>query len=86
MAGTNGRVLIYGEAARARSWWPTPSTRSAARRAAVVEVNCAAIPRRADRERAVWGTSRAASQRHETKIGKFQKADGGTLFLTKWAI
>jgi len=55
--------------------------RSACAPPSVRRVNCAAIPRRADRERAVRPHQGSFTSAHETKIGKFQKADGGTLFL-----
>ena len=83
MAGTNGRVLIYGESGTGKELVAHAlHAIEPARRRAVCRSELRRDSRRADRERAVRPSSRAASPaRTKTKIGKFQKADGGTLFL-----
>src|SRR5438477_12025284 len=82
MAGTNGRVLIYGERGHGKELVAHAlhfqSTRA---QEAFIEVNCAAIPEDLI-ESELFGHNRGSfTSAHESKIGKFQKADRGTLFL-----
>jgi len=83
MAGTNGRVLIYGESGTGKELVGPrhPRAQPARRAAGSLEVNCAAIPEELI-ESELFGHIKASfTSAHETKIGKFQKADVGTLFL-----
>src|SRR5437660_5907539 len=82
MAGTNGRVLIYGESGTGKEL-VAHAIHSLSRRAEepFIEVNCAAIPEELI-ESELFGHNRGSfTSAHESKIGKFQKADRGTLFL-----
>jgi len=82
MAGTNGRVLIYGESGTGKEL-VAHALHSMSPRAAepFVEVNCAAIPEELI-ESELFGHSKGSfAGAVEAKIGKFQKADAGTLFL-----
>ena len=82
MAGTNGRVLIYGESGTGKEL-VAHALHALSPRAAepFVEVNCAAIPEELI-ESELFGHSKGSfTSAHENKIGKFQKADSGTLFL-----
>jgi len=82
MAGTNGRVLIYGESGTGKEL-VAHAIHAMSQRAEepFIEVNCAAIPEDLI-ESELFGHSRGSfASAHEAKIGKFQKADRGTLFL-----
>src|SRR5438067_7547766 len=82
MAGTNGRVLIYGESGTGKEL-VAHAIHALSLRASepFIEVNCAAIPEDLI-ESELFGHSRGSfTSAHESKIGKFQKADRGTLFL-----
>ncbi len=82
MAGTNGRVLIYGESGTGKelvahaihSMSPRVSE-------AFVEVNCATIPEEMIESELFGHRKGAFAGAAEDKVGKFQKADGGSLFL-----
>jgi len=82
MAGTNGRVLIYGESGTGKELVAHAIHALSARaEEAFIEVNCAAIPEDLI-ESELFGHDRGSfSNAHDAKIGKFQKADRGTLFL-----
>jgi two-component system, NtrC family, nitrogen regulation response regulator NtrX len=82
MAGTNGRVLIYGESGTGKELVAHAMHALSPRAGeAFVEVNCAAIPEELI-ESELFGHSKGSfTSAHENKIGKFQKADAGTLFL-----
>jgi two-component system nitrogen regulation response regulator NtrX len=82
MAGTNGRVLIYGESGTGKEL-VAHAIHALSGRAEepFIEVNCAAIPEDLI-ESELFGHNRGSfTSAHESKIGKFQKADRGTLFL-----
>jgi two-component system, NtrC family, nitrogen regulation response regulator NtrX len=82
MAGTNGRVLIYGESGTGKEL-VAHAIHSLSTRAEepFIEVNCAAIPEELI-ESELFGHRRGSfTSAHESKVGKFQKADRGTLFL-----
>jgi two-component system nitrogen regulation response regulator NtrX len=82
MAGTNGRVLIFGESGTGKELVAHAIHAMSLRHAGpFVEVNCAAIPEELI-ESELFGHSKGSfTNAHESKIGKFQKADGGTIFL-----
>src|SRR6266566_1955413 len=82
MAGTNGRVLIYGESGTGKELVAHAIHGLSARaEEPFIEVNCAAIPEELI-ESELFGHNRGSfTSAHESKIGKFQKADWGTLFL-----
>ncbi|HXA50213.1 MAG TPA: sigma-54 dependent transcriptional regulator [Candidatus Acidoferrum sp.] len=82
MAGTNGRVLVYGESGTGKELVAHALHAMSPRSAQpFVEVNCAAIPEELI-ESEMFGHARGGlSGAQEEKIGKFQKADGGMLFL-----
>lgn len=82
MAGTNGRVLIYGESGTGKELVARAIHRASQRaNGPFVEVNCAAIPEELI-ESELFGhrhVNRDGVADH--KIGKLQKAHGGTFFL-----
>jgi two-component system nitrogen regulation response regulator NtrX len=82
MAGTNGRVLIYGESGTGKELVARAIHRSSQRaNGPFVEVNCAALPEDLI-ESELFGhrrTNRDGTLDH--KVGKMQKAHGGTFFL-----
>ncbi len=82
MAGTNGRVLIYGESGTGKEL-VAHALHAISPRATepFVEVNCAAIPEELIESELFGHIKGSFTNAHETKIGKFQKADGGTIFL-----
>ena len=82
MAATNGRVLIYGESGTGKELVARAIHRSSQRvNGPFVEVNCAAIPE--DQiESELFGHRRTnLDGATDHKIGKLQKAHGGTFFL-----
>jgi two-component system nitrogen regulation response regulator NtrX len=82
MAGTNGRVLIYGESGTGKELVARAIHRSSARaQGPFVEVNCAALPEDLIESELFghWFKNQDGSPDH--KVGKLQKAHGGTFFL-----
>jgi two-component system nitrogen regulation response regulator NtrX len=81
-APTNGRVLIYGENGTGKELVARAIHESSRRRAgAFVEVNCAAIPEELI-ESELFGHIRGAfTGAVADRRGKFEVADGGTIFL-----
>jgi two-component system nitrogen regulation response regulator NtrX len=82
MAGSNGRVLIYGESGTGKEL-VAHALHALSPRAAepFVEVNCAAIPEDLIESELFGHNKGSFAGAAEAKIGKFQKADAGTLFL-----
>ena len=81
-APTNGRVLIYGESGTGKEVVARVLHASSLRRARpFVEVNCAAIPDELIESELFGHIKGSFTGATEDKIGKFQKADSGTLFL-----
>src|SRR4030081_3260416 len=85
-APTNGRVLIYGENGTGKELVArTVHGLSRRRAAAFVEVNCAAIPEELI-ESELFGHVRGAfTGAVADRRGKFEVADGGTIFLDEIA-
>jgi two-component system nitrogen regulation response regulator NtrX len=82
MAGTNGRVLIYGESGTGKELVAHALHAMSPRAPELfVEVNCAAIPEELIESELFGHIKGSFTSAHETKTGKFQKADGGTIFL-----
>ena len=81
-APTNGRVLIYGENGTGKELVArTVHAMSHRKNAAFVEVNCAAIPEELI-ESELFGHVRGAfTGAVSDRRGKFEVADGGTIFL-----
>jgi two-component system, NtrC family, nitrogen regulation response regulator NtrX len=81
-APTNGRVLIYGESGVGKEVVARALHEASLRRARpFVEVNCAAIPDELIESELFGHVKGSFTGATEDKIGKFQKADEGTLFL-----
>ncbi|HLM97963.1 MAG TPA: sigma-54 dependent transcriptional regulator [Bryobacteraceae bacterium] len=82
MAPTNGRVLIYGESGTGKEL-VAHAIHLLSQRAKepFVEVNCAAIPEELIESELFGHLKGSFTGAHENKIGKFKKADGGSLFL-----
>ncbi len=82
MAGTNGRVLIYGESGTGKELVARAIHRFSQRaNGPFIEVNCAAIPEDLI-ESELFGYRRTTREGVlDQKIGKLQKAHGGTFFL-----
>jgi len=82
MAGTNGRVLIFGESGVGKEL-VAHALHAMSPRAAMpfVEVNCAAIPEELIESELFGHRKGGFAGAMDDKTGKFQKADGGTVFL-----
>ena len=81
-APTNGRVLIYGESGTGKEL-VARALHAGSLRAdrAFVEVNCAAIPEELIESELFGHRKGSFTGANEDKVGKFQKADAGTIFL-----
>ncbi len=82
MAATNGRVLIYGESGTGKEL-VAHALHALSPRASkpFVEVNCAAISEGLIESELFGHMKGSFTLANERKTGKFQKADGGTIFL-----
>jgi two-component system nitrogen regulation response regulator NtrX len=82
MAATNGRVLIFGESGTGKEL-VAHAIHAMSPRAdeAFVEVNCAAIPEELIESELFGHRKGSFTGAQEDKVGKLQKADGGSLFL-----
>ena len=81
-APTNGRVLIYGESGTGKELVARALHAASLRRdRPLVEVNCAAIPEELIESELFGHVKGSFTGASEDKVGKFQKADMGTLFL-----
>ncbi len=82
MAGTNGRVLIFGESGTGKELVAHAIHAMSPRDSdPFVEVNCAAIPEELIESELFGHRKGSFAAAREDKVGKFQKADGGSLFL-----
>ncbi|HET8547503.1 MAG TPA: sigma-54 dependent transcriptional regulator [Bryobacteraceae bacterium] len=82
MAATNGRVLIYGESGTGKELIAHAIHENSARaNEAFVEVNCATIPEELIESELFGHRKGSFGGAAEDKVGKFRKADGGSLFL-----
>jgi two-component system nitrogen regulation response regulator NtrX len=81
-APTNGRVLIYGESGTGKELVARALHAGSLRAGqAFVEVNCAAIPEELIESELFGHRKGAFTGASEDKVGKFMKADEGTIFL-----
>src|SRR5690242_5080950 len=81
-APTNGRVLIYGESGTGKELVARSLHAASLRNSrAFVEVNCAAIPEELIESELFGHVKGSFTGATDDKVGKFQKADAGTLFL-----
>ena len=81
-APTNGRVLIFGESGTGKELVARALHGSSSRSSMpFVEVNCAAIPEELIESELFGHHKGSFTGASEDKAGKFQKADGGSLFL-----
>jgi two-component system nitrogen regulation response regulator NtrX len=81
-APTNGRVLIYGESGTGKELVARALHAASLRSSEpFVEVNCAAIPEELIESELFGHIKGSFTGATENKVGKFQKADNGTLFL-----
>ncbi len=81
-APTNSRVLIYGESGTGKELVAHALYAASLRgREPFVEVNCAAIPEELIESELFGHVKGSFTGASEDKIGKFEKADNGTLFL-----
>ena len=84
MASTNGRVLIYGESGTGKELVAQAIHRMSTRSAEpFIEVNCAEIPEDMIESELFGHRKGSFPGAQEDKIGKLQRADGGTLFLNE---
>jgi two-component system nitrogen regulation response regulator NtrX len=81
-APTNGRILIYGESGTGKEL-AARAIHSASPRVSkpFVELNCAAIPEELIESELFGHTKGAFTGATQSKRGKFEQADGGTLLL-----
>jgi len=81
-APTNGRVLIYGESGTGKELVARALHANSPRNSMpFVEVNCAAIPEELIESEMFGHRKGSFTGASEDKVGKFVKADKGTLFL-----
>src|SRR5579862_9823879 len=81
-APTTGRVLIYGESGTGKELVARALHEHSARSGMpFLEVNCAAIPEELIESEMFGHRKGSFTGASEDKVGKFQKADGGTIFL-----
>ncbi len=81
-APTNGRVLIYGESGTGKELVARALHAASLRsHEPFVEVNCAAIPEELIESELFGHLKGSFTGASDDKVGKFQKADNGTLFL-----
>jgi len=82
MAATNGRVLIFGESGTGKELVArTIHELSPRHNGPYVAINCAAIPEDLIESELFGHRKGSFAGATEDKIGKFRKADNGTLFL-----
>src|SRR5436305_608768 len=82
MADTNGRVLIFGESGTGKELVARAIHRASSRsKGPFVEVNCAALPDDLIESELFGHRRTSADGSIDHKVGKLQKAHGGTFFL-----
>ena len=86
IAPTDASVLIQGETAPARNWWPRPSTRTARGRTALRGAQLRGAEREHPGERAVRPRARGVHRRLEpTASASSNTPTAARCFSTKWA-
>lgn len=86
VSSTNASVLIVGESGVGKELVARAiHTRSPRREKSMVRVNCASIPRELFESEFFGHVKGAFTGAHRDRIGRFQLADGGTIFLDEVA-
>ena len=85
VAPTNATVLITGESGTGKELLASRVHEQSQRKGQFVQVNCAAIPEELIESELFGHTKGAFTGAHDNKLGKFQLADKGTLFLDEVA-
>jgi DNA-binding NtrC family response regulator len=82
VAGTDTSVLILGESGTGKEKIASAIHQLSARRnQPMIKVNCAALPANLIESELFGHEKGAFTGAHEKRIGKFEQADGGTIFL-----
>jgi len=78
-------VIIYGKAAQARNWWRGPFISWAGGKTRLLQLNWRSAQRGAARKRALRPHQRAFTGAYRHRIGRFEAAHEGDLFLDEIA-
>jgi len=85
VAPTDTTVLITGETGTGKELSPTPSNNNRGESLSIVNVNCAAIPPSLIASEIFWSRKRRFHRCDSKTPGRFELADGGTVFWMKLA-